>query len=393
MSDTGEVPFVKVYNLTFDGTLDFSKSPTFISRETHEGALRRSRSAPGDVLMNIVGPPLGKVSILPDAFPEWNFNQAIVAFQVDSSRISNRFLAAYLRHESARWASRFSKATVGQHNIAVSDCRAMELPLPPLEEQGRIVAKLEALESRSRRARDALDSIALLESQLVDWWTRATLPQETLGQHVVHKTRDVGPTWQDFPLLGLSNDGEMVERREPIGLRSAPKCRVVEPGDIVFNPIRFSIGSVARYRGSVPAIVSPEYQVFTTHPTLSSELLARYLRTPRGRRHLGIQETGSVRYRVYFKDLASLAVPLAPVAEQARAERLLRFLSELAPRVETVRGMLTKMDSAILAKALRGELVPQDPNDEPAQVMLSRLGSSGARGARLGRSGGSKAAK
>ena len=73
-SGEGEIPFLKVYNLTFDGTLDLTVKPTFVKRETHDGMLARSRSYPGDVLM-IVGPPLGKISIVSDLHPEWNINR------------------------------------------------------------------------------------------------------------------------------------------------------------------------------------------------------------------------------------------------------------------------------------------------------------------------------
>ena len=52
-SNEGEIPFLKVYNLTFDGSLDFSYQPTFVSKETHQGELARSLVLPGDVLMNI----------------------------------------------------------------------------------------------------------------------------------------------------------------------------------------------------------------------------------------------------------------------------------------------------------------------------------------------------
>src|SRR5262245_41544663 len=75
--DKGEVPFIKVYNLTFCGILDFKIKPTFIDRSTHCGRLSRSRVLPGDVLINIVGPPLGKVAIVSNEYPEWNINQAI----------------------------------------------------------------------------------------------------------------------------------------------------------------------------------------------------------------------------------------------------------------------------------------------------------------------------
>jgi type I restriction enzyme S subunit len=78
---SGEVPYIKVYNLTNYGALDFTINPTFVSRATHTGELSRSKVFPGDVLMNIVGPPLGKVSIVPNIYAEWNINQAIAIFR------------------------------------------------------------------------------------------------------------------------------------------------------------------------------------------------------------------------------------------------------------------------------------------------------------------------
>jgi type I restriction enzyme S subunit len=72
---------LKVYNLTFDGSLNHTYKPAFVSRETHDGELLRSQVVAGDVLINIVGPPLGQVSLLPAAMAEANINQAIARFR------------------------------------------------------------------------------------------------------------------------------------------------------------------------------------------------------------------------------------------------------------------------------------------------------------------------
>ncbi len=49
---SGEIPFIKVYNLNFDGTLNFTKNPTFIPKAIHDKELKRSICFPGDVLIN-----------------------------------------------------------------------------------------------------------------------------------------------------------------------------------------------------------------------------------------------------------------------------------------------------------------------------------------------------
>jgi len=92
----GDIPFIKVYNLTFDTSLDFNVDPTFTDKETHECFLARSKVYPGDVLMNIVGPPLGKVSIVSDIYNEWNINQAIAIYRAVTG-LSNK-LRIYSAH-------------------------------------------------------------------------------------------------------------------------------------------------------------------------------------------------------------------------------------------------------------------------------------------------------
>jgi type I restriction enzyme S subunit len=143
-SNSGDVPFIKVYNLTFTGQLDFSINPTYVSKKTHTGELARSIVVPGDVLLNIVGPPLGKVSIVPDTFPEWNINQAIARFRT-MAPMNNRYLSICLQSEPIlNWATTRAKATAGQFNLTLEICRELPIPLPPVDEQVRIASEVEA---------------------------------------------------------------------------------------------------------------------------------------------------------------------------------------------------------------------------------------------------------
>lgn len=143
-NDTG-IPFLKVYNLTFDGSLDFTIEPTFVSSDAHSKELARSKVQEGDVLMNIVGPPLGKVSIIPAKFPSVNINQAIARFRV-GREISSRYMAAYLLSDWAqRWLKSRSKKTSGQQNLTLELCQTLPVPIPPDHLADGVVSAIDAL--------------------------------------------------------------------------------------------------------------------------------------------------------------------------------------------------------------------------------------------------------
>ncbi len=155
MSSNGEIPYIKVYNLTFDGSLDFSIEPTFVPSSIHNQDLKRSKVFPGDVLMNIVGPPLGKVSVVPDTYPEWNINQAICIFRPVCG-VSNQYLSLCLRDEGLLELTKAkAKATAGQFNLTLEICRDYSLPIPPAEEQTEIVRRVEELFAYADRIEQA----------------------------------------------------------------------------------------------------------------------------------------------------------------------------------------------------------------------------------------------
>lgn len=139
----GDIPYIKVYNLADRGILDFSVRPTFVARSTHEGPLKRSRLLPGDVLTNIVGPPLGKVSVVPDTYPEWNTNQAVVVFRTLPTLHHQLLKYWLLSPPILGLLESTSRATAGQFNVSLTTCRALPLPVPPIDEQVAIVATVD----------------------------------------------------------------------------------------------------------------------------------------------------------------------------------------------------------------------------------------------------------
>jgi len=149
-SEVDDVPFLKVYHLTNNGKVDFDYSPTWVGNSIHNGLLNRSKVYPNDVLMNIVGPPLGKFGIVPASYPEWNVNQAIAIF-----RAKKQILPIYLLH-ALRYPKTLEKMInqavgIRQLNLSLEQCRDFRIPVPLLrlqEEFAGVVARVESLRER-----------------------------------------------------------------------------------------------------------------------------------------------------------------------------------------------------------------------------------------------------
>lgn len=165
------IPFIKVYNLTFDGSLDFTIEPTFIAKSIHETSLARSIVYPGDVLMNIVGPPMGKVSIVPSSYDEWNINQAIARFRC-KEELNNRYLAYFLMSsETVEKMSKQTKATAGQFNLTLETCRNIDIPVCSINEQLKIVDNLDtqltAYNNIEKTVNDALQQATSMRQSIL----------------------------------------------------------------------------------------------------------------------------------------------------------------------------------------------------------------------------------
>jgi type I restriction enzyme, S subunit len=74
---------------------------------------------------------------------------------------------------------------------------------------------------------------------------------------------------------------------------------------------------------------------------------------------------------------SNVEFPLPPLEEQheivRRAKKLFDFADRLEARYKTARAKIDKLTPALLDKAFKGELVPQDPTDEPATSLLAKI--------------------
>lgn len=103
-----------------------------------------------------------------------------------------------------------------------------------------------------------------------------------------------------------------------------------------------------------------------------------YLLAPDVRALLTARMKGTTgRLRLGAEALAELEIPLPPLAEQCRIVAKLKALSaQLDAAVNVLKAELTRaerLQQSILKHAFSGKLVPQDPNDEPASVLLEKI--------------------
>lgn len=142
--ETVGIPFLKVYNIV-NNKIDFESEPQYVSEEIQNSQIKKSITYPGDVIMNIVGPPLNKVAIIPDTYKEWNLNQAITLFR-PKENLNNKYLYYFFcEGSSVNSVIDKTRGVVGQVNISLSQCRDFSISIPPMEEQLEIVKRIESL--------------------------------------------------------------------------------------------------------------------------------------------------------------------------------------------------------------------------------------------------------
>ncbi|QHS61250.1 restriction endonuclease subunit S [Chitinophaga agri] len=143
-SEENDIPFLKIYNIV-NQKIDFKKKEQYISNKVNEGELLRSQAFPNDVLMNIVGPPLGKVAIIPNTFPVWNINQALVLFRGNSKIMSEWIYYVLCSGKHVESVINDTSGSAGQINISLTQCRKFVFPVPPKSIQQKLVNKIKSL--------------------------------------------------------------------------------------------------------------------------------------------------------------------------------------------------------------------------------------------------------
>ncbi|MBO5579468.1 MAG: restriction endonuclease subunit S [Prevotella sp.] len=154
-------------------------------------------------------------------------------------------------------------------------------------------------------------------------------------------------------------------------------------GDLLFNRTNSAelVGKTAIYRGQRPAIYAG-YLILLRPIEINSDYLNFVLSSSYARSYCQeVKTIGVQQCNINAEKISSFILPLPPLAEQ---HRIVAKIEELLPKVEEygkAQDELNKLNEelperlkkSILQEAIEGRLVPQDPNDEPASVLLDKI--------------------
>ncbi|MDE2229382.1 MAG: restriction endonuclease subunit S [Alphaproteobacteria bacterium] len=185
------------------------------------------------------------------------------------------------------------------------------------------------------------------------------------------------------PVLRMANlqDGELDYSNLKYLPRNHPEFPdlLLEGGDVVFNRTNSAelVGKTAVYDGAISPCSFASYLIRLKLCGVRPKYFSYFLNSVFGRawvRSVKSQQVGQAN--VSGGKLKSLCVPIPPEREQDEIIRAVENGFEAAQEIfrnESTWGMIERFRQSILTTAFSGQLVPQDPSDEPASVLLERL--------------------
>lgn len=361
----------------------------------------------GDVIVSMTRPNLNAVAVVP---PEYDGQIASTGFDVlRPIHVEPRWLFYLVRSQS--FIDSLSELVQGALYPAVRprDVRGYVAPLAPLPEQKRIADKLDAVLARVDVCRERLNRIpeilkrfhqvvlaAATSGELTEDWRRSQGTVEAWREVRLDQIADVqGGITKDIkkqsaedeevPYLRVAN-----VQRGYLDLAEVKTIRVrakklhgllLEPGDVLFNE-GGDIDKLGRgwvWEGQI-ARCTFQNHVFRARlfDRKNQPKYVSWWGNYRGLSYFlraGKQTTNLASINKSM--LSALPISLPPGNEQAeivrRVEALFAYADRLEARYAAARDRVERLTHAFLAKAFRGDLVPQDPDDEPASALLERI--------------------
>lgn len=364
----------------------------------------------GSVAIAMYGATIGKTAILGiDA----STNQACAVGVPVEGLIGKEYLYRLLQNEKAAFIEKGKGGA--QPNISQAVIKAHEIGLPPLAEQTRIAAKLDELLSQVDTLKARIDGIpallkrfrqsvlaAAVSGQLTEEWRLMIASADQLDHSAYPEVPlDSLADFQNgfaFKSDWFSKTGDIQVakignvRNGKVDLDNSPAFVSYEVGSeyqrfmTLEGDILLSMTGTKYKRDygnacSAPAGILVNQRVGKLRPQrdkVDGRFLLLCLQTAGFREQFFSGETGQVSQgNVGSEHIKKCLIPSPPIEEQAeivcRTAQLFAFAEQVEAKVVLAKSRVDHLAQSILAKAFRGELVPQDPNDEPASVLLERI--------------------
>jgi type I restriction enzyme S subunit len=368
----------------------------------------------GDVLITSAahsGENIGKkcafVSSLPAEFERVFFTGELLNVRCREKTLSRW---AYLFFRSADGFEEIQEAVKGVH-LTSGRARLMIIPFAPLNEQLRIVAKLEKLLGRVdacqkrlakiptllKRFRQSVLAAACSGRLTADWREDDIYQNDFPVTWTICKVSDIStlitkgasPKWQG---VNYAENGVLFVTSENVGLGKMlldtkkfveSKINEIQPrsvlqnGDVLTNIVGASIGRSAIFDRDDVANINQAVALIRLTNAVNRKYILHVLNSPVIIEHMESEKVDVARANLSLKDVGNYPIPLPPLNEQEEVVRRVEALFALADQIEArfgkAKARVDQITQSLLAKAFRGELVPQNPNDEPASALLERI--------------------
>ncbi|MBX6764608.1 MAG: restriction endonuclease subunit S [Rubrobacteraceae bacterium] len=379
-ADNGEILHLRPYNIGIDGELDFGQK--FLVPKDALPA-NWSHLEPGDVLFNNTNSVelVGKTALVRERL-EAAFSNHLTRVRVRRDLCEGAWLTISL---NALWGQGFfaerCNRWIGQAGYNTASLRETVIPLPPLDEQRRIVARIEELMARVREARrlreqaredaEHLWQSILAEtfprpgSDLPPVWRWVRLGEVCQPTERRDPTKDPSAPFIYVDISAVDNaEGKIVSPRELLGQDAPSRARkVIRRGDVIFATTRPYLKNVAIVRPELDGqICSTGFCVLRANRRVVepgflfylcwSDLVVAQLS--------GNSMRGASYPAVTDGDVYEALISLPPLDEQRRIVAHLEAVQEKiralqAAQTETDEH-LKRLEQSILDKAFRGEL-------------------------------------
>lgn len=315
------------------------------------------------------------------------------------------YIWRFLRQKSFRDDAEASMTgAVGQRRVPATYLKESRIPLPPLPEQRRIVAKIDSLTGKSSRARDHLNHIPRLVEKYKQAILAAAFRGDLTDQRATHlaplrdfireldqgwspkcESESTGPNdWAVIKTTAIQPIEFLPEENKRLPVHLSPRPGItIKAGDVLITRAgprsRVGISCVVTSNHPKLMLCDKAYRLRIDPACVDSVYLTYMLNSPQCLAVLEEMKTGisDSGLNLTQSKFLTLPIPFHSKAIQGqiveRVQMALNWIDRLAAEATSARRLIDRLDQSVLAKAFRGELVPQDPNDEPASALLDRI--------------------